>query len=155
MKGQAKLLVLIIIVATAFYILGNRGEDDAAEPVDIAALRSVAEAIPYDDLARYPDEYKGKPVIYTGKVVQVVSKTALRVSISQDQFGFWDDTVYVDLKEGAREVSLLEEDIIQLVGVANGDYTYTAVLGNRITVPRITAYEISLLAKRGEPWPPK
>ena len=39
--------------------------------------------------------------------------------------------------------------------MTNGVRTYRAILCNRVTIPRITAYKVRLLAKAGEPWPPK
>lgn len=156
-RGLFKFIVnavlLLLVVYTVLNAIGGI-ETDVEPVVDVTQLRASLVPLSYDDLARYPDENKGKSVVYRGKVVQKVSDTTFRVNITQDKYGFWSDTVYVELKGQAKEARILEDDIIELLGVTNGERSYRAVLGNRITIPRISVYEARVLAKAGEPWPP-
>lgn len=47
--------------------------------VNVTDLRIKLVSLSYDDLARYPDQHKGKAVSYQGKVIQKVSDTGLRI----------------------------------------------------------------------------
>ena len=151
-RGLFKFIVnavlLLLVVYTVLNAIGGI-ETDVEPVVDVTQLRASLVPLSYDDLARYPDENKGKSVVYRGKVVQKVSDTTFRVNITQDKYGFWSDTVYVELKGQAKEARILEDDIIELLGVTNGERSYRAVLGNRITIPRISVYEARVLAKAG------
>ena len=94
--------------------------------------------ISYDDLSRNTENYIGEYIFYRGKIVQVMERSGLkaylRVNVTEDEYGSWDDTIFVNY-EGPR---VLEEDIINLWGKVLGRYTYKAVLGNQITIPEIS-----------------
>lgn len=100
--------------------------------------------ISFSTLSRNPDKYKGKKYKITGKVIQVSESTFLgntycdlRIDMTEDEYGFWDDTIYatVTIKEG--EDRILEDDIITIWGVCEGNYTYTSVMGASISLPSI------------------
>ncbi len=100
-------------------------------------VKRQAQSIAYDSLARDTESYVGNIVHYRGKVVQVQesgSRAVLRVNVTNDD-GWWEDTVWVNYS-GPR---LLEDDIISLWGRVRGRRTYTAVLGNSITIPELDA----------------
>ena len=75
-------------------------------------------------------------VWYEAEVIQVadgsIGTFVLRANVTRGQY-FWDDTVYLRYS-GPR---LLEEDIIEFVGVIEGLKTYEAILGNSVTIPEI------------------
>lgn len=170
-KRLAELIFLLLVGFAVSFIMSSLGlssklvvnekpsihNESASNAPTIDAMQLRASLVPltYDDIARYPDENNGKSVLYRGKIVQKIGVSALRVNITQDEYGLWSDTVYVDLKGAAKDVRLLEEDIIELLGITNGDHTYRTIFGHLVTIPKITAYEITILAKKGEPWPPK
>jgi hypothetical protein len=95
--------------------------------------------ITYDDLSRDTENYIGEIIFYKGQVVQVMERSGLkvylRVNVTEGEYGFWDDTIFVNY-EGPR---VLEDDIVNIWGKVEGRYTYTAVLGNKITIPEISA----------------
>ena len=64
----------------------------------------------------------------------------LRVEVTEGEYGFWDDLVWVNY-EGER---LLQDDIVTFIGEVKGRYSYTTVLGATVTVPEITALVLSL-----------
>lgn len=144
MKKIHKLFIVftalaIIFCLSIFCTSGN-------EPImTLEEMREQAKEIPYNDLARYPDEYKGDPVIYQGEIIQKISSTEYRVNITEGSYGFWSDTIYIVLNGEAKKVRLLEDDIIEFVGLAKGEFTYKAVLGQRVSIPRIDAYEVKIL----------
>ena len=84
----------------------------------------------------------GKIARYRGEVIQVIEGLLgdyyeLRVNVTWNGI-FWDDTVYLNY-EGPR---LLEDDVIDFVGSVDGLLTYESVLGQRITIPEMTALEV-------------
>ena len=106
------------------------------------------QSISYEELARYPDKYKGQYVKFRGEVIQVIegglftTKYAFRINVTQQgsYYTYWDDTVYVTYKpKSSDEAKILEDDIVTFYGVFDGDYTYTTVLGARVTVPSVDA----------------
>lgn len=74
-------------------------------------------------------------------------KYVLRVATKQKAYiGYFNDDIWVNYK-GKR---LLEGDIIDVWGKVKGLKTYTAVLGNRITIPELDSLHTELVIKAGE-----
>lgn len=126
----------------------------AAKPINTSTptadqIKALAKNVPYDLLARNTEEYIGDIVYYRGQVVQVSEvrglKVILRVNVTEKQYGLWDDTVWVNY-EGPR---VLENDIVHIWGKVMGRRTYTAVLGNQVTIPEIQA----LILENEAAWP--
>lgn len=96
----------------------------------------------YDEIARNPDKYKYKQAKFTGEVMQVTTRDdgyVLLVSVTKKRY-FWDDNIYVYYKKQSDdEPNILEDDIVKMYGSMLGEYTYTAVMGNSITVPWMRA----------------
>lgn len=93
------------------------------------------QSIPYDDLARDPDAYKGQDIKITGNVLQVLegnTETTLRVATD----GKYDDVVMVGfdpaILNGKR---VLEDDSVTVCGTYIGIYKYESTLGATISVP--------------------
>ena len=100
-----------------------------------------AQHISFQALSRNPDNYKGKIVTFSGKVVQVQESgndVVMRINVTQKQYG-WDDTVWVNYTKVSKEGRILENDIITFWGQYKGIREYEAVMGNTISVPEITA----------------
>lgn len=105
------------------------------------------DSIDYKTLARNPDKYKGKNYEFTGKVIQVSeqaksNKVDLRINITKTigeytKIESWEDTIYavIEIPKGADKI--LEDDVITFWGTCDGDYSYTSVLGNKISLPKI------------------
>lgn len=104
--------------------------------------------IDFATLARNPDKYKGEHFKFTGKVIQVLESdswfsdaTTLRVNVTQSDNeylkDFWEDTIVctVTIPKGADRI--LEDDIITFYGDCDGLYTYTAILGQNVSLPKI------------------
>lgn len=100
--------------------------------------------ISYEKLARYPEKYKGTKVKLTGEVIQVIESSwtdsiNLRVNVTKDEYGYWDDTVLVDYTYKKEGTKILEDDIITMYGQSEGTESYESVLGATITIPYVTA----------------
>jgi len=115
-----------------------------ATPMTKAAnIITSATAVPYKELARYPEKYKGQPIKIKGKVSQVISKfggSDLRMFTGQSKYSddlWFEDDIYVDYK--APNERILEDDIITVYGYADGIQEYTTVLGAQRAIPKIKA----------------
>lgn len=103
----------------------------------------------YKEIARNPDKVYGEYSKVTGKVVQVFEtddNVELRVDITESEYGYYSDTVYVYyVRRNKGEDRILEDDIIEIYGTLEGLETYTSVLGNDVTLPKIEAEYIEIL----------
>ena len=137
-----------IICSVCGEVCGSERYSLSEEEIE-AAYKSNCESYSYKDIARYPDEYKGKYVKFRGEVVQVVKDTwgsgyTLRVDVTYNGY-FWEDTIYVEyVPKDDSEARILEEDIITLYGICQGEKSYTSVLGSTITIPIVEAEYIDI-----------
>ena len=103
-----------------------------------AYIESCVE-VPYKEVERYPDDYKGQKIKIEGTVLQVtesLGSVILRVATAKNGY---DDIWYVTYKKSSGEQRILEDDHIVLYGECTGVETYIALLGNQITIPAMTA----------------
>lgn len=105
--------------------------------------KSSCDSVAYKDIARNPDQYNGKNVKFTGKVIQVQesygNNVVYRISVTKDEYDFWDDTVYVTYKLPEGSPNILEDDIVTFYGECKGTKSYTTVLGSKVTIPEVDA----------------
>ena len=111
-----------------------------------STFKKSCKTIDYKTLSRNPNKHKGENLNFTGEVIQVqesdslfsdTTQVDLRINVTKDEYGLWDDTILatVELPEDADKI--LEDDIITIWGECDGDYTYESVLGSNITLPLI------------------
>ncbi len=108
----------------------------------------VASEVAYDDVFRNNESYVGDVVYFRGKIIQVQEQLfggyVWRVATEQNTyFGYTGDVLWVNY-DGPR---FLEGDIIDLCGKVKGLKTYTAILGQQVTIPEIDALSISLYSE--------
>ncbi len=99
--------------------------------------------INYDSAARYPSSYRGDKCSFSGKVLQVMSginENVYRISSK----GRYDDVVYVRIKSSNITTPILEDDMVTVYGTYDGNYTYTAIFGQSITIPSVIAERIDV-----------
>jgi uncharacterized membrane protein YcgQ (UPF0703/DUF1980 family) len=116
-------------------------EQAAAEAKAAEEAKGYETGITFDNLARTPNEYKGKKVKFTGKVVQVLegtSETQIRLAIN----GNYDKIIYCRVpKEKTSATRILEDDYIHILGVSNGLISYQSTMGGTITIPDVSVHE--------------
>lgn len=110
----------------------------------------TCETIPYKDLARNPNDYIGTPVKFKGEVAQIVSENGLnvelRVNVTKGKYGIWEDTIYVIYERASADESrILVDDIIEIYGTAERLKSYETVIGNIVTIPKVSARYIDIL----------
>ena len=93
------------------------------------------ESVPYEDVQRNPDKYKEKKVSVTGKVIQVSEGwfDTVVFRIEDSSLNVW----YVNYTYSDGESRVIEEDNVTLYGECTGTETYTALLGNSVTIPAV------------------
>ncbi len=99
--------------------------------------------ITYTQIARTPDDYKGKYVTFTGKVYQVIegSKTnAIRLAVNNNS----SQVIWCEYSTSLTSYRILEDDYVTVYGKARGIYTYTSVLGAKISIPKVSVDIIEL-----------
>ena len=115
-------------------------------------LFELTQEIAYDDLFRNNELHVGKEVRFVAKIVQVIENPDrgdefyLRGNVTPGDF-LWDDAVLLEYT-GPR---LLEDDIVEMIGIVEGLFTYEAVLGNQVTVPHILVVKSRRIMESGKP----
>ena len=131
-------------------------EDQEAQPLAAEAQQKLAEeaekaaaeeaagyetGITYDQLARTPDDYTGKNVKFSGKVVKVIegdNETHIRLAVDRD----YDTIIYAAYESDLVSSRVLEDDNITIYGISIGNYTYESTLGGQITIPAVWVEKI-------------
>ncbi len=154
-KGIAGLVLGILAMFFSFFfiinpsnntsILQNNTQNEIV--VDETEYKDECIEKSYEELARNPDNVKGTKVKVTGEVIQVTeynNKIELRVNITKEEYGYYTDTIYVTYVPKAGEDKILEDDIVTIWGIAEGDYSYTSIMGSKVTLPKIDAKYIEI-----------
>lgn len=113
-------------------------------------IQSECAAYTYDEIARNPDNYKGKMATFTGEVIQVLennNELQMRVNITltgSEYYQYYTDTIFVRYTLKSGEGRILENDILTMYGVMDGTVTYDSIFGQQITIPSFNAYVITI-----------
>ncbi len=128
----------------------RKAEEEAAAAAKAAeeeAARQAEEAkgyetgITYDQLARTPDEYEGKKIKFSGKVLQVLEGSGIvhvRLAVNSD----YDTILYCEYSQDIVTSRVLENDQITVYGTSLGLYSYESTMGAAITIPAVTVDRI-------------
>lgn len=101
----------------------------------------------YEEIYRYAEKYEGKKAKFTGEIIQISSYgyyQILRVNVTKDEYGYYDDTIYVSYYPMENATRLMEDDIVTVYGILDGLETYTSVTGKQVTIPKILSTYIEL-----------
>lgn len=97
----------------------------------------------YRELSKTPDKFTGQKAWYRGKIIQIQEDKSgagfLLLAVTQDQYGYWDDNIYVIYTEST---PALQDDIVTIHGIITGAVNYTSAAGYLITVPGMEAATI-------------
>ncbi|MCM1219405.1 MAG: toxin regulator [Lachnospiraceae bacterium] len=124
-------------------IIAEQKAAEEAAAAEAAALLAEEEAkgyetgITYDNIARTPNDFLGKKVKFTGKVVQLIegsNSIQIRLAINSN----YDQIVLCEYTPSIVESRVLEDDIITIYGISVGTISYQSTIGGQITVPAIS-----------------
>ena len=107
-------------------------------------INEYSTEITYDELARNPEKNKGKKIILSGTIIQVIEgKDYSQYRLAVD--GNYDHIVFIEIPKSLLSSRILENDIIKIYGQSYGTIDYESTLSGNITVPAITVdkFEIS------------
>jgi RecJ-like exonuclease len=102
--------------------------------------KKACRTVTFEEIARDKNALKGEKVMFTGEVVQVMDDL-FRVDITKTEYGY-TDTIAFDIDTGKLSENILEGDIVTIWGESKGFYTYTSILNQEITIPRVRAVYI-------------
>lgn len=97
--------------------------------------------ITYEQLARTPDDYEGKKVKFSGKVVQAIEgdeSIQIRLAVDSD----YDSILLCQYDKSIVQSRILEDDIITIYGTSVGLITYESTMGGNITIPGVSIEKI-------------
>jgi hypothetical protein len=117
----------------------------AAEKAVIAAakvedFKAGAVTIPYNQLNKNADRYKGDKVVYRGQILQIQEDGDnggyMLLSVTDEGYGLWDDNVWIDYDHS---INSADDDIITVYGTVRGSKSYETQIGGETYVPQIKA----------------
>lgn len=149
--GCGTILAALAIVAGGAFVLSrcnairdgyDKASEDASFSEEVSAeseedYKASCTAITYEEIARDKEALSGSRVTFTGQVIQTADDL-YRVNITKNDHGY-TDTIVFDLDSDKLSENILEGDIVTIWGESKGFYSYEAVLGQKVTVPRVKA----------------
>ena len=116
----------------------EKAAEEAAEAERVAAEEAAGyeTGITYDQLARTPDEFKGKKVKFYGKVIQVMESNdsvQIRLAVDED----YDTILLGEYDPKIVSSRVLENDLVTVYGLSAGVITYKSTMGGNITIPGV------------------
>lgn len=119
-------------------IKGQENETEKNE-VDVLDKNNYSNSISYEMLARTPDQYTDKLVIFTGTITQIISVDdkldGFRMNVDSNS----DYNMMVIYPKNIIHFNLLEKDNVTIYAKFMELYTYETVLGSDTTVPLVFA----------------
>jgi len=121
----------------------KKEEEQAAKKKEEEEKKGYNTGITYKQMARTPDEYKGKLVKFKGKVLQVMegdNETHIRLAVNND----YDTVLYCGYDPSILPFRILEDDQLTIYGVSVGLYSYQSTGAGTITIPCVWVDKIEL-----------
>ena len=129
----------------------EKGEELPYSEWQITYYKENCKEYDYEDIYRYAEDHEGELAKFTGKVIQVIEDNTMefaiyemRVNVTENEYGNYEDTIYVYYMPMEGTPRIIEGDIITLYGKLNGLKTYTSILNSSITIPYINAFYIEI-----------
>lgn len=110
--------------------------DEAKAAKAAEEARGYETGITYDQLARTPDDFKGKKVKFYGKVVQVIEGSGsvqIRLAVEDN----YDTILLGEYSSSTVSSRVLEDDYITIYGTSVGTISYKSTMGGTITIPGV------------------
>ena len=116
----------------------NRQKEEKAREDEVASYKEQCESLDYNGIMRNPDNYDGRKCKIHGEVLQV-SEGWFSITLRVAENGDYDRAWYVNYSYSDNEDHILEDDWVTIYGECDGTTTYTALLGNKVTIPEVDA----------------
>lgn len=79
------------------------------------------------------------------QVVETEGRQVLRINITPTTWG-WQDTIFGEVIDPAAP-RILEGDIIDILGEVRGRITYTAIVGQQVTLPHVARRYVTVIGE--------
>ena len=168
-KLVAVLISLVVIFFFVIPVIGatlkdmNRGNNSSTSYTTTAAnIAPVAtskedylaqcESVDYETLARTPENYNGKCLVYNGEIVQIIyantgSIATLRIAVSTTDDISYSNMILAEYDMSSSSERLLEGDLVTIYGNCEGAKSYETVLGAKVTLPYIYIRYVNMYEK--------
>ena len=110
--------------------------DKAKAEEEAEKAKGYETGITYDQLARTPDDFKGKKVKFYGKVLQVIegdNSVQIRLAVDDN----YDTVLFGEYLSSTVSFRVLEDDYITIYGTSVGTISYKSTMGGQITIPGV------------------
>lgn len=116
--------------------------------IDEESFKNSCEQIDYSVLNKKPEDFIGKNIFFTGKVLsgdQDNENVTLIVQTRETDSGIWADVIWANYRKpkGQKYIGW-DEHMITIWGTVKGRKTYPALFGRMNEVPEIDAYFVTL-----------
>lgn len=129
-------------------LLPNSNISEESKKMSESEFKADCDNVSYKELFRNIKDYDGKRLHFKGQIKQVVSdgesESEYLISVTKDEYDYWEDNIYVILDRTNFKDKLLEDDIVEFYGECNGSYSYTTILGASEEVPKMSVLYINL-----------
>ena len=155
-KATVLITIGLIVLAAIIVICGEKEAAEDSQAVSLrernyAAMsvedfRDKAISVPYDELKRNPDLYKGKVVVMQLYINQIVSEKTWRAFTYTNGFllSFDAEEEFVLLDKRKSGVNIIENDVITVYGVYKGTQKMTRISKVVESIPTIEVYKLEL-----------
>ena len=135
--------ILALVFGGCDELLGAQGPDLVStehQGKSFSQLKALAQEPSFSSMMRTPEKFKGELVYLSGEISQVISidedAYQMTMAITEGEY-FWSDNVFLlySLDRGPR---LLEDDMVEIVGIFTGIYEAESVIGKPIQAPKIS-----------------
>ena len=150
--GKLKwILIILVLLFALIMVLGGESYELSEDAENMSKEDYIAscEEYTYEEIARNAESFVGKKVKFKGEIQQVVydsedGSSEYLISVTEDEFEFWTDNIYVTLVAKENDSKFLDFDIVTFYGEVSGEEEYTSILGENIVIPSVTAVYMNL-----------
>ena len=111
---------------------------------------SLASALTYEQMARYPDDNQGESVTLYGKAVDPDYSSSegwgFRLYTKESDYGgsWYENDVYVVVLGAPSGPRVLEDDMVTVTGTYAKPFSYKTILGGTRTIPGILGTRVTI-----------
>ena len=125
--------------------------DDATQKAlfsESAPKAKVYKKLNFKELSRNPDQHKGEYYSFSGQVIQALESSnwdgTTSVTLRIATKSWYDDVVMVTYSRESDAPRILEDDKVTVKGEYKGIESYTAIMGNTVTIPLFDGEQVKL-----------
>ena len=111
---------------------------------DEKQFKEQCQTVTYEDVARRPDYFKGRPIKIVGKVLQVIDHDEIQVDYRIGTGRYQRDSFYLGYDRPKGETRVLKDDTITAWGICRGLFTYDNHYWSKVTIPGMMGYYIEI-----------